>query len=692
MTREEAKQRLSVLRKAVHRHRYLYHVLDTQEISDQALDSLKKELADIETEFPDLITPDSPTQRVAGKPKKGFTKVRHSTRMTSFADAFSEEDMTAWLERLSNYLALPASAFSFYSELKIDGLAIELIYENGMFVLGSTRGDGEIGEDVTENLKTIEAIPLQLLPRDEVEANLKKMGLDPQKYDCAPQRLIVRGEVFITKKEFDAVNKAQEAKGEKTYANPRNIAAGSLRQLDPRITASRRLDSFEYDIVSEIGQTRHEEEHHLLKAFGFKTNPENEYTKTLKDVFAFRNRWEKKRDALPYEIDGAVVLVQENDLFERAGIVGKTPRAGIAYKFKARETTTVVEDIIVQVGRTGTLTPVAVMRPVALGGTMVSRATLHNADEIARLDIRKGDTVILQRAGDVIPQITKVLTEMRQGKSVPFHMPTHCPIDGSAVKKEGALYRCTNPRCGAKHKRELKHFVSRAALDIRGVGPKILDRFLDEGLIADAADIFALKEGDIAILERFGEKSAENLIKEIREKSTTTLPRFIYSLGILHVGQETAELLAQFVAKRKKIRYPEDLQASLHTVSSEELASIKDIGPAVSESIHAWFTDEKNRRLLARLNPYIQITPFNPKKQEGPLSGQTFVLTGTLASLSREEAKAKIKARGGDAIESVSAKTTAVIAGENPGSKYEKAQKLGVRILREKEFLALLSG
>ena len=550
MDKEAAQQRIGKLRKEIDRYRYAYHVLDKSLISDAALDSLKKELFDLETEHPDLVTPDSPTQRVAGKPLKEFAKVKHVERMTSFNDAFSEEDMRAWLERLENYLKkkiVPSGGIApYYCELKIDGLAIELEYENGIFMRGSTRGDGMIGEDVTQNLRTVEAIPLRLLEWEEVEKNLRAAGLDPKKYKI-PHHFIVRGEVFITKKVFAAVNREQERKELKLYANPRNIAAGSLRQLDPKVTASRHLDSFQYDIVTNIGQTSHEEEHVILKAFGFKTNPNNRSAKNMQDIFAFRDHWAEpvRREKLDYEIDGTVVIVNDNATFTRADIIGKAPRAAMAYKFSPRDATTVVEDILVQVGRTGALTPVAVMRGVFVGGITITHATLHNADEIERLGLKIGDTVIVSRAGDVIPQITEVLKGFRTGKEVAFHMPTRCPVDGSKVVREGAISRCSSPTCGAKHREFLYHFVSRGAFNIEGLGPKILDKFLDEGLISDAADIFTLVKGDISSLARFGERSAENIVTEVAEKKKVTLARFLYALGILHVGEETALTLSR---------------------------------------------------------------------------------------------------------------------------------------------------
>jgi DNA ligase (NAD+) len=704
ITESEAQERIVRLRKTIDHHRYLYHVLDREEISDAALDSLKKELFDLENKFPQFITPDSPTQRVAGMPLKEFKKVRHETRMTSFNDAFSEEDMEAWFTRLQNYLKTENTPDfmsagnrkkinAFYCELKIDGLAIELEYEDGVLVRGSTRGDGMIGEDVTQNLRTVEAIPLRLLGADAVAENLKKASLDPKIYDLYPRRLVVRGEVFLTKKEFARINIAQEKNGAKPYANPRNIAAGSIRQLDPAVTASRRLDSFEYDIVTDIGQTYHEEVHLILKAFGFKTNPNNKPAKDMREVFTFRDYWAKHRERLDYEIDGTVAIVNDNTVFTRAGIIGKAPRAAMAYKFSPREATTVVEDIKIQVGRTGALTPVAVMRPVNVGGITITHASLHNADEIGRLGLKIGDTVIVSRAGDVIPQITKVLTELRTGHEKAFRMPDRCPVDGSKVVRDGVAYRCSSPMCGARHRELLYHFVSRGAFNIDGLGPKIIDRFLDEGLISDAADIFTLEKGDVMALERFGEKSAENITEEIAAKRKLPIGRFLYSLGILHIGEETAILLAKSFAfpEKNDVIAISDILKTLKNLSLDELQNVKDIGPKVAQSIHEWLREPRNIGFLERLEKAGVMVTAEPRiAGSEKLKGKTFVLTGTLASLSREAAKEKIRALGGDPSESVSTRTDYVVAGAEPGSKYEKAKKLGVKILEEAEFLKML--
>ena len=656
------RQRISKLREVINHHRYLYHVLDKQEISDSALDSLKKELFDLEMQYPDLITKDSPTQRVGGVPLKEFKKIKHQQRMLSFNDAFSKEDMEDWQERFMKLVSEnQKSKIDYYSELKIDGLAIELIYKDGFFQTGSTRGDGNIGEDITQNLKTVEAIPLKINDKREI---------------------IVRGEVFITKKEFSRINKEQKAKGLPVYANPRNIAAGSVRQLDPKITSSRKLDSFAYELLVDLGQKTHEDKHKILKDLGFKTNKHNKYCKSLNEVLHFREYWKKEREKLDYEIDGVVVLVNNNEIFEKLGVVGKAPRAGIAYKFPQAEATTQVLDIKVQVGRTGAMTPVAVLEPVQVTGITITRATLHNEDEIKRLGLKIGDTVIVGRAGDVIPDIIKVLPELRTGKEKNFKMPAHCPSCGTKLEKleTEVLLRCPNPKCFAKQRRNFYHFVSRTAFNIDGLGPKIIDRLFDEGLVNDPSDLFDLKEEDVKVLERFAEKSAENLIKSIKEKTEVTLARFIYALGIRNVGEETAIDLAKYFGTIKKVA-----EAKL-----EDFESILDIGPVVAKFIYEWFHEKDNLKFVEKLEKKVKITNPQPKPGSQKLKDKTFVLTGSLESMSRDEARARIRELGGDTSESVSSKTDYVVVGSEPGSKAEKANKLGVKILEEKEFLNLI--
>ena len=678
ISKKYAEERIGQLKKIIGKYRYERLTLNKEVISPEAEDALKKELFDLEQEFPEFVTPDSPTQRVGGEPLKQFKKVRHDERMLSFNDAFSKEDVNDWLERLSNFLGRKISG-PFYAELKIDGLAIELVYENGILVQGSTRGDGEVGEDVTQNLKTIEAIPLALT---NATVNF-------------PEKLTVRGEVFLNRKEFDAINREQVKKGLKPYANPRNVAAGSIRQLDPKVTASRKLDSFQYDIVTKIGQKKHSEEHEILRRIGFRTNTNNKICATINDIFEFHEYWSKHREKLPYEIDGIVIIADDNSVYNSAGVIGKAPRAAIAYKFSPKEATTVVEDIKVQVGRTGALTPVAVMRPVNVGGVTIAHASLHNADEIKRLGLKIGDTVIIRRAGDVIPQVTKVIEELRTGKEKEFKMPMRCPIDGSKIVQDGVIYRCSSKLCGARHRESLYHFVSRSAFDIRGLGPKIIDRFLDESLISDAADIFEIKEGDIAALEQFGEKSAKKIVKEIENKKKAALNRFIFSLGILHVGEETSQLLAEQAIEKLEIRNSKleiaDILKYFKNLSITELQNIHDIGPKVAESIQSWFREARNAKLLEKLDDAgILIEAVKRRAGGTRLKGKTFVITGSLESMPRDEAKEKIRQLGGDVSESVSKKTSYVVVGSEPGSKYEKAKELGVQTISEKELLEFL--
>src|SRR3989344_2255044 len=683
MKKAEAKKRIEKLKKLINHHRYLYHVLDREEISEAALDSLKKELFDLEQKYPEFITPDSPTQRVGGKQLEKFEKVRHLTPMLSFNDAFSEKDMAGWLERISKLLDKEKrKKIDFFCELKIDGLAIELTYTNEILKTGSTRGDGVVGENVTRNLKTIEAIPLGLRDQGEVPKELQKLFLNT-KYKI-PNAIVVRGEVFISKKEFEKLNKERQKKKLLPFANPRNVAAGSIRQLDPKITAQRRLDSFAYDLVSDFrqnpegkpsasyGARTHEEKHKILKILGFKTNPHNKYCKNLKEVFEFHQWWQKKREGLPYEIDGIVVQVNSNETFEKLGVVGKAPRGAIALKFALKEAVTKVLDIKVQVGRTGALTPIAFLKPVQVGGVSISRATLHNEEEIQRLGVKIGDTVIVGRAGDVIPDIVKVLPELRTGKEKTFKIPRECPACGSKiVKPEGEVVsRCANPQCFAQKRRYFYHFISKGAFNIVGLGPKIVDRLIEQGLVSDPSDLFELEEGDLVPLERFAEKSAKNLISAIQSRKKISFPRFIYTLGIRNVGEETAYDLSenfQNVGNLKKAKL-------------EDFQKVKDIGPVVAKSIFDWFHQKRNIEFLEKLKRVgVKIEASKIKAKDLKLKGLTFVLTGSLETMTREEAEARIRERGGDILESVSQNTDYAVVGREPGSKYEKAKKLGVK-------------
>jgi len=680
MTKDETKKRIEVLKKEIEKYRYAYHVLDQSLISDEALDSLKKELFDLEQKYPELISADSPTQRVGGEPLKFFKKVKHDIPMISLNDAFSEEDMKDWYERNIKLLSPEqVKQIDFYCEHKFDGLAISLIYENGLLKVGSTRGNGKLGEDVTQNLKTIESIPLKL-----------------QSLNQSPRLIEVRGEVLLTKKEFERINKEQEAKGLPLYANPRNVAAGSIRQLDPKITASRHLVFYAYDLMTDFGEKTHEEKHLILKALGFKTHLDNKRVKTLTEVFKIHDELYKAREKLPYEIDGMVVIVNNNKIFEELGTIGKAPRGAIAYKFPPREATTIVENIIVQVGRTGVLTPVAILKPISLGGTTVTRSTLHNKEEIKRLGLKIGDTVIVSRAGDVIPQIKEVLPHLRTGQEKKFTMPKECPICHTPVieDKGGIIVRCPNKNCPARSQERLYHFTGKGAFEMKGIGPKIINRLLDEGLIQDASDLFDLKEGDISVLERYGEKSSQNIIKSINEHKEISFNRFLYSLSILHLGEENALILARFFQKEleiinQEISLQEIIKIGL-SISQEKLSQIPSFGPIISEAIHHWFQDKNNIEFLKKLaKKGIIIKPVALEKQ-GKLKDLTFVFTGELDSLSREKAKEIVIEQGGKVGDNVSSKTNYVVVGKNPGSKYDKAKKLGVKIINEKEFLKML--
>lgn len=676
MTKAKTKERILKLRQLIERYRYSRHVLDKELVPIDVEDSLKKELFDLEQKFPEFITADSPTQRVGGQPLEKFEKVRHPKPMLSFNDAFSQKDMEDWLERISKLLtAEEIKKLSFYCEPKLDGLAIELIYEKGILKTGSTRGDGLVGEDVTQNLKTIESIPLKLALKN-LEFRVSRLEFPP--------RVVVRAEVIITKKNFEKANHEQKKFGLPAFANPRNLAAGSIRQLDPKITQKRQLDSIAYSLITDLSQKTHEDEHKILHSLGFKTNNKySKYCKDLKEVFGFHNFWQKNREKLPYEIDGLVVQVNNNQLFEKLGVVGKAPRGAIAFKFPLKQATTVVENIEVHVGRTGAITPVAMLKPVQIGGVTVTRATLHNEDEIKRLGLKIGDTVVVGRAGDVIPDIIKVLPELRTGKEKEFKMPKICPACQTKLVKPEAekVWRCPNPECLAKLREYFYHFVSKSAFNIVGLGPKIIDRFLDEGLISDPADLFKLKEGDILPLERFAEKSSENLISAIQSKKKITLPRFIYALGIRNVGEQTSIDLAEHFGSLERLK----------AASLDQLEGVSDVGPVVAESIYKWFHEKRNIVFLEKLkNSGIQIESLFLKAKSYKLKAKTFVLTGSLETMSREEAKQKIRELGGSISESVSKKTDYLVVGSDPGSKLEKARKLGVNIIDEKTFLSMV--
>lgn len=670
MTRQQAKQRIEKLKKEINHHRYLYHVLDRQEISDAALDSLKHELSLLEKQYPQYITPDSPTQRVGGKPLPEFKKVRHEIPMLSLNDVFADEEFLDWLKRVGKLA--PRETFDFYAEIKMDGLAVSLIYERGIFVQGSTRGDGFIGEDITQNLKTVEAIPLRL----EIERLPKNWQ------SKAYGRIEVRGETYMRKDVFEKLNAEQKKKKENPFANPRNAAAGAIRQLDSKITAKRQLNFYAYDLITDLGQKKHEECHQLAEFLGIPVNKNDHYCGTAEDVIKFHEHVGKIRKNLPYWTDGIVVNINDLTLFKKLGVVGKAPRGAIAFKYPAEQATTVVEDIQVQVGRTGALTPVAHLKPVLVAGSTISRATLHNLDEIKRLGVKIGDTVIIQKAGDVIPDVAKVLTGLRTGHEREFHMPKKCPICGSAIiKKPGEVaYYCTNDKCFAQSQERLYHFVAKSALNIDGLGPKILDSLVAADLVKDAADIFTLKKEDLEVLERFAEKSAANIIASIEKSRRVPFSRFIYALGIRHVGEENAHALA------KSFGNPEKLKAA----SLKELNQIPDIGDVVGKSVFDFFRDKNNIKLIDKfLANGVTVIPESVKHYR-PLKNKTFVLTGALSSLTRDTAKEKIRDLGGEVSASVSEKTDFLVAGSEPGSKYDRAKKLGIKIIDEPEFIRMI--
>ncbi|MDP3800013.1 MAG: NAD-dependent DNA ligase LigA [bacterium] len=678
MDKKQAKLRVEKLKVEINHHRYLYHVLDKPEISDSAWDSLKHELSELENKFPEFITPDSPTQRVGGKPLPFFKKVAHRAPMLSLEDVFTTEEFEAWLTRISKIV--PTDKLDFFGELKVDGFAMSLTYKKSVLNIGATRGDGKTGEDVTENIKTIQSIPLKL--REPKESEIKNIGLNADKVLklISSGEIEIRGEVFMTKSVFESINKEQKKLGLAEYANPRNTAAGTVRQLDPSIVAKRKLDFLAYGLVTDLGQTEHNQEHLLLKLLGFKTDIEARELKNIKDVTNFWNEIHKKREKMAWEIDGLVISVNNNQIFSKLGVVGKAPRGAVAFKFPGIEATTKVLDIIIQVGRTGVLTPVAVLDEVDINGVNVTRATLHNEDEIKRLDIRMGDTVIVQRAGDVIPDVVSVLKNLRPKNSKEFKFPKKCPVcDGEVIRQEGeAAHKCINKKCSAKHREGLYHFVSKKAFNIVGLGPEIIDKLVDESLVKDSSDIFKLEPKHLLGLEGFAEVSAKKLVSSIQKSKKISLARFIYALGIIHVGEETANLLAVYFNSIE----------NLTLTSEEDLKKVPGVGEKAAKSIKQWLEDKDNKELLKKLVKEIDIQ--SPPKISKKLAGKTFVLTGTLETLSRDSAKEKIRLMGGDISSSVSKETTYVVAGENAGSKFDKAGKLGVKIISEKEFLNLM--
>ncbi len=657
-TPKRVHQRIVDLRKLLEGHRILYHVYDTPEVSDTVYDSLMKELAELEQAYPEYDSQVSPTKRVGGDPIDAFQKVTHDIKQWSFDNVFSFDELTEWEDR--NITLLIKNGItekpSYVAEMKIDGLKVIMTYVDGVLTRAATRGNGEVGEDITENIRTVKSIPLVL----------------PQ-----PLTITVIGEAWIKKKDLDIINNERAKEELPLYANTRNLAAGTLRQLDPKVVARRNIQIYSYDIEGGAFTTQ-EEELNALEKFGFLVNPDRKVCKTLKDVQQFYDTWIDKRSEQDYGIDGLVIKINERNLWDVLGYTAKSPRGGIAYKFPAEEVTTKLVAVTVQVGRTGAITPVAELTPVLLAGSTVARATLHNADEIERLDVRVGDTVMLRKAGDVIPEIFDVVKELRSKTAKKFTMPTHCPscateLSRVSIGKElsAALY-CRNSECPAQHIEGLIHFVSKKGMNIEGLGEKIIETFHDIGLISDVVSIYHLKKSDIDGLEGFGEKSADNIITSINASRTVPLNRFLYSLGIRHVGEQTAKDIAKHFGDIQKIR----------TATFEELTSVDGVGDKVGAELVAFFANAKNANLVDRLLKEVTII-HEQKVGSSKLSGLTFVITGTLPTLSRDEAKELIEKHGGKVSSSVSAKTNYLLAGESAGSKLSDAQKLGVTILSE---------
>lgn len=654
--------RANKLRDLLEYHSHRYYVLDTPEISDTAYDALFQELVSLEREYPSLITPDSPTERVGGAPIEKFEKVKHEATQWSFDNVFSSEEFAQFHERVTKHIG---RAPEYICELKIDGFKIVLTYRKGVLVTAATRGDGVVGENVTENVRTIRSVPLRLT----------------QPIDC-----IVEGEIWLPKDEFARINREREKSGEQIFANPRNAAAGTVRQLDPKIVAGRKLDSFVYDLARTDGDLpeTQEKELQLLSKLGFQVNPHASLSKTVDDVITYWKKWSTKANKERYLVDGVVIKVNERKAQESLGYTAKAPRFGIAFKFPAEEVTTVIFDIVLQVGRTGVVTPVAHLRPVRIAGSVVSRATLHNEDQIKKLDVRVGDTVILRKAGDVIPEVVRVLTELRTGKEKAYRFPQYVEACGGPIERVpgAAAYRCVDRSSFVQLKRRLEYFASRSAFDIEGLGPKIVELLMREGLVASPDGFFTLAKGDLLELPNFGEKSANNLLRAIAERRSVTLPRFLIGLSIEHVGEETAHDLANAF---------HDI-AHMERASVEELQSVPGVGAIVAESVYSWFHDAEHMKMLERLLSHV--TPISVSKakivKKNPFYGKTIVLTGGLANMTRDEAKMRLREVGGSISSSVSKKTDFVVAGEESGSKLEKAKIFGVKILSEEEFLKLL--
>jgi DNA ligase (NAD+) len=658
-------KKIESLHEKIRHHEYRYYVLDDPEITDAQFDVLMNELKKLEAEHPELITPDSPTQRVGGKPREGFVKARHSSPMLSLDNAYSEEELRNWERRVHELSG--RTDVEYMCELKLDGMSLALIYSDGRLERGITRGDGTVGEDVTLNVRTVRSVPLSI-PKDK----LKKAGI--------PVDFETRGEMLMPLAAFRKLNEEREKQGLAVFANPRNFTAGTVRQLEPSITAQRRMDYFAYMLLKD-GRTyfdRQSKTMDALEAAGFKVNPNRKLAKSLDEVWKFIQGWEGKRDSLPYEIDGIVVKVDRTALQDELGFTGKAPRWAIAYKFAAHGAVTLVEDIVPQVGRTGKLTPVAWLKPVPIGGTMVSRATLHNLDFVDELGIKIGDWVEVERGGDVIPKVVKVVDDNDHPRGhKTFHMPEHCPVcGGNVVRTEGeADHRCVNANCPAKLQGTILHFASRHVMDIDGLGESLVNQLTERGLVKNVADLYRLTKDDLLLLDRMGEKSADNVLREIEASKKLSLERVIYGLGIRFVGERTAQFLAEHFGSLDAIM----------NASAEELEEVNEVGPRIAVSIVEFFADEHNRKLVGDLRK-AGLTFTGQKKEKGTkLAGKTFVLTGTLTRHTRDEAKKMIEDAGGRISGSVSKKTDYVVAGADAGSKLDKARELGVSVIDEEE-------
>ena len=665
MPSKDAGKKIESLRDKIRHHEYLYYVLDQPEISDADFDKLMQELKALESAHPELITPDSPTQRVGGKPREGFVKVPHSSPMLSLDNTYNEEELRGWERRVHELTG--REDVDYVCELKLDGMSLALIYEDGRLVRGLTRGDGSVGEDVTPNVRTVRSIPLSI-----DTAKLKKAGM--------PSDFEVRGELLMPTAAFKKLNAERERQGLATFANPRNFTAGTVRQLDANITAQRPLDFFAYILLSN-GRTyfdRHWETLTALDKSGFKVNQNRKLVHSMDEVWSLIQQWEEKRESLPYEIDGIVVKVDRISLQDELGYTGKAPRWAIAYKYAARAGITQLEDIRVQVGRTGKLTPVAMLAPVAIGGTTVRNATLHNIDEIARLGVRIGDWVQVERGGDVIPKVAKVIDDKDHPRGTrEFEMPEKCPVCGTkVVRTEGEVdYRCVNANCPAKLLGTILHFASRGVMNIDGMGESLVTQLIERGLVKNVADIYDLTKKDLLSLDRFADKSAQNILEEIENSKKLPLERVIYGLGIRMVGERTAQFLAEHFGSME----------ALENASVEELQDVNEVGPRIAESIVEFFSNPANRKLVERLGTAGLAFKGKKKERGTKLAGKTFVLTGTLARYTRDEAKKMIEDAGGKVTGSVSKKTDYVVAGTDAGSKLDKAKELGVAVIDEKE-------